>query len=171
MRKIILYTASSLDGFIAGPKGEIDWLPQGGDYGYTEFFASVDTTLMGNATYKLTLKLGPEECKEKKNYVFAHNPPKKHLPWFEFVSHDAEDFVRTLKRQKGKDIWLLGGGKLNTTMLNAGLIDEMIVSIIPVILGKGIPLFTDEAKRSTFKTTAMKSFENGVVQVTMRKKR
>ncbi len=170
MRKIILYTASSLDGFIAGPKGEIDWLPAGGDYGYKKFFASIDTTLIGRATYELTLKLGPEVCKGKTNYVFAHKSPKKHLPWFEFVTHDAEKFTHKLKRQKGKNIWLVGGGKLNTTMLNAGLIDEMIVSIVPVILGKGIPLFTDEAKRAQFKTIGMKSYENGLVQVTMKKK-
>ncbi len=169
MRKIILFIATSLDGFIAGPNGEIDWLFTDGDYGFNKMYSSIDTTLLGRKTYDLTLKLDPNVSRDKTNYVFAHHPPQKHPPQFQFVAENAVGFTENLKRQKGKDIWLIGGGELNTTMLNASLIDTMIVSILPVVLGKGIPLFTDDAKRTDFKTVGMKTYKSGLVQIRLEK--
>ena len=112
MRKLKLYIATSLDGYIAGPNGEIDWLDIGGDadHGYQEFYASIDTTLMGNSTYPLTLTV-EFPYPDKTNYFFTKGTPPQDTAHVQFVSGDIAAFVRSLKEQPGKDIWLVGGGQ------------------------------------------------------------
>lgn len=144
MRIISLYIATSLDGFIARSDGRVDWLdaipnPDQLDYGYDTFLASVDTTLMGNNTYQTVLGFGGNfPYADKINYVFSRT---KHpaAPYVQYVTEDPATFVQRLKQADGSGIWLIGGGQLNTILLNAGLIDELIISIAPVVLGAGIP--------------------------------
>ena len=166
MRKLKLFIATSLDSYIAGPNGEIDWLEAGGDhdYGYQEFYASIDTTLMGNSTYNLTLTVPKFPYSEKTNYVFTRGTPPPDTAHVRFASGDIAALVRSLKDEPGKDIWLIGGGQVNTVMLNEGLIDEMILTVFPIVLGKGIPLFAPGAGRSLFKTVACEAFETGLIQ-------
>ena len=166
MRKVVLFIATSLDGFIARKDGSINWLFSDQDYGYTDFYASIDTTLTGHATYKQTKTFGEFAFPGKTNYIFSRSPQTPEKDPVTFVSSDIVQFVRDLKQQKGKHIWLVGGGQINTVMLNAGLIDEMIVSIHPIILGEGLPLFAGQPKETTFKVTAQKTFESGLVQIT-----
>ena len=129
MRRLKLYIATSLDGYIAGPNSEIDWLDTGGglDYRYEEFYASIDTTLMGNSTYKQVESFGDFPYPEKANYVFTRGAPLPDTAHVRFVSDDVVVFVRALKKAPGKDIWLGGEGQVNTAMLNASLIDEMVL--------------------------------------------
>lgn len=166
MRRLRLYIASSLDGYIAGPNGELDWLEAGGDldYGYREFYASIDTALMGNATYRQTLTFGPFPYPDKTNYVFTRGAPPAATAHARFVTGDIAAFVRTLKDAPGSDIWLVGGGQVNTVMLNAGLIDEIILTVVPVVLGEGIPLFAPGASSASFETTGCEAYETGLVQ-------
>ena len=166
MRKLKLYIATSLDGYIAGPNGELDWLEAGGglDYGYDDFYASIDTTLMGNATYQVTLTVGTFPYPEKTNYVFTRSAPPPDTAHVRFISGDIAAFVRALKEAPGRDIWLVGGGQINTTMLNAGLIDELILTVFPVVLGRGIPLFVPGATRSDFRTMGCETYETGLIQ-------
>ena len=167
VRKLKLYIASTLDGYIAGPNGEIEWLESAGsdlDYGYKEFYGSVDTTLMGNSTYKLTLTVPEFPYSDKTNYVFTRGTPQPDTSNVRFVSGDIAAFVRSLKQKSGKDIWLVGGGQINTVMLNEDLIDEMILTIFPFVLGEGIPLFAPGAKRSSFKTVDCETYETGLIQ-------
>ena len=166
MRKLKLYIAASLDSYIAGPKGEIDWLEAGGnaDYGYQEFYTSIDTTLMGNSTYPLTLTVDKFPYPDTSNYVFTRGTPPPDTAHVRFVSGDIAAFVRSLKEQSGKDIWLVGGGQVNTVMLNEGLIDEIILTIFPLVLAEGIPLFAPGAMRSSFKTVGCETFESGLIQ-------
>ena len=166
MRKLKLYIATSLDGYIAGPNGELDWLEAGGglDYGYHDFYASIDTTLMGNATYPVTLTVDTFPYPEKTNYVFTRGAPPPDTPYVRFIAGDIAASVRVLKDQPGKDIWLVGGGQVNTVMLNAGLIDELILTVFPLALGRGIPLFAPGATRSGFKTVGCKTYETGLIQ-------
>jgi dihydrofolate reductase len=166
VRGLRLYIASSLDGYIAGPKGELDWLDIGGDldYGYREFYASIDATLMGNATYQQALTFGPFPYPDKTNYVFTRGAPPADDAHARFVSGDIAAFVRSLKDAPGADIWLVGGGQVNTVMLNAGLIDEVILTMAPVVLGEGIPLFAPGAARASFATTGWEAYETGLVQ-------
>ena len=165
MRKVILFIATSLDGYIARKDGAIDWLFTDGDYGYQEFYQSIDTTLTGNATYQQTLTFAEFPYPGKTNYVFTRNPNQASNDQVTFVSSDISDFVHQLKQQNGKDIWLVGGGQINTILLNAGLIDEMIVSIHPIILGDGIALFVGQPREKKMTLVAVKSFDSGLIQL------
>ena len=168
MRKVKLYTAMSLDGLIAGPNHELDWLDSasGGadDFGYQEFYDSIDTTLMGNATHRVILSFGEAPNQDKKNYVFTRGPLPPAAEHAEFVSGDIAGFVRALKEQRGLDIWLVGGGQINTVLLNAGLIDEMVLTVFPPVLGAGIPLFAPGAVRAGFTTLSCRECPGGVIQ-------
>ncbi|MEJ8757893.1 dihydrofolate reductase family protein [Pontibacter sp. H259] len=173
MRKVILYIAASLDGYIARPDGRIDWLEnedykiEGEDFGYSNFLKNIDTTLMGHSTYKVVLGFDMAfPYTDKKNYVFSHSA-QQDTEYVEFVSTNAAEFIRKLKQEPGKDIWLIGGSQLNTLLLNAGLIDEIILTYIPIILGKGIPLFAQGASEKLLEVTDTESYTNGFVQLTL----
>ena len=166
MRRLKLYIASSLGSYIAGPEGEIDWLDAAGDadYGYRDFYASIDTTLMGNATYQFTLSVDQFPYPDKTNYVFTRGAPPEATDHVSFVSGDIARFTRSLKSLPGKDIWLVGGGQINTVMLNADLIDEIILTVFPLVLGEGISLFAPGATLSRFSTQSCEALETGLVQ-------
>ncbi|HRW75277.1 MAG: dihydrofolate reductase [Lewinellaceae bacterium] len=164
MRKMILYTAISLDGYIAGPQGEIDWLYSDDDYGYYDFYETIDTLLMGRTTYDFIAQFSPYPHADRMNYVFTRTltaAPSDHL---RFVAGDPVEFARTLKAEEGKPIWLVGGGQINAILFEAGLVDEIILSIHPTILGRGIHLFTGPVSQTNFKTIQVKTFPSGLVQ-------
>jgi dihydrofolate reductase len=171
MRNLILYIATSLDGFIARLDGRVDWLdaipnPNQLDYGYADFYGSVDTTLMGNTTYQAVLDFGGEfPYADKTNYVFSRQTDVADTQYIQYVTDNAVDFVTDLKQKEGKDIWLVGGGQLNASLLKAGLIDKMIISIAPVVLGTGIPLFGSEVLDSLFTLEKSDVFSTGFVQL------
>ena len=170
MRKVILYIAASIDGYIAGPNGELDWLesienPDNNDFGYSKFYKSIDTTIMGNSTYKQILSFGVDfPYPDKTNYVFTKNISFLDTKYVKFVKTDFENFIMKLKKQPGKNIWLIGGGKINSFFLNNNLIDELILTTIPVILGKGIPLFDARVNSNDLRIENFLSYANGVVQ-------
>ena len=119
---------------------------------------------MGNSTYPLTLTVDKFPYPDKTNYVFTRSSPPPDTAHVRFVSGDIAAFVRSLKEQSGKDIWLVGGGQVNTIMLNAGLIDDVILTVFPLVLGVGIPLFAPGAGRASFKTVGCNSYETGLIQ-------
>ncbi|MBD1398005.1 dihydrofolate reductase [Pontibacter sp. JH31] len=173
MRKIVLYIAASTDGFIARPDGNIDWLQDkkynipDEDFGYTAFLQTIDTTLMGHNTYKEVMGFDmPFPYPDLKNYVFSRSE-QADTACVSFIKDDVVDFIEKLKEQPGKDIWLIGGGQLNSVVLNAGLLDEIILTYIPIILGKGIRLFSEEANEHKLKLipTENKLYRNGFLQV------
>ncbi|MCB9290157.1 MAG: dihydrofolate reductase [Lewinellaceae bacterium] len=170
MRKVQLYIAASIDGYIARPDGGIDWLSmvdkKGEDYGYQEFFASVDTTLMGHKTYREVLGFDvPFPYMTTANYVFSRQKRQPDDNPVHHINDDPAAFVRSLKQQKGGNIWLIGGGQLNTVLLNAGLVDEMILSVIPIVLGEGIPLFAGQPKETKWGLKEHRAFDTGLVQM------
>lgn len=155
MRKIKLFIASSLDEYIAREDGSIDWLPQTGNSGYNEFYKTVDTVIMGRKTYDQILTFGKYPYEDKTSYVFTRNSNKRKDSNVEFV-FETEKFLKELISSSGKDIWLVGGAELVSAFLNQDFVDEIILSIIPVVLGKGIPLFKNiqrEIKLQLIKTT------------------
>lgn len=170
MRNIILYIAASIDGYIAGPNGEIDWLhsidnPNNLDFGYTKFYKSIDTTIIGNSTYKQILSFGVDfPYPEKTNYVFSKSKSKSDTDHVKFVNSNFEKFVIDLKNSSGKNIWLIGGGKINSFFLKNNFIDEIILTTIPIILGKGIPLFEDNVSNKKMRMSKIKSYDCGIVQ-------
>ncbi|PKR78024.1 dihydrofolate reductase [Halalkalibacillus sediminis] len=145
-RKVILFIATSLDGFIADPDGGIEWLQKAesvgnGDNGFGRFYDTVDTLFMGRKTYDHLMTLVDEfPHQDKEAYVFTRSDrsTEEHV---NFVDQDMPTFVQNLKQQEGKNLWLVGGADLTDEFMQNQLIDEMIITIIPVVLGKGIPLF------------------------------
>jgi dihydrofolate reductase len=174
MRKIKLYIASSLDSYIASENGSIDWLFSDADYGYTKFYDSIDTIFVGRKTYEQSLTFEEYPYKGKKVYVFTHKAEiekkkkKKKISDVEYIDNDIPEFVRGLIQQSSvgnKDIWLLGGGEIVSIFLNAYLIDEIILSIHPIILGKGVPLFKNIKKHVNLQLLESISFESGLMQL------
>ena len=176
MRKVILDLAVSLDGFIEGPNGEIDWLAgDGGGQGLLDFINSIDTIFYGRQSYDLWGNYETNESTSefesklweavhsKRKIVFSHGPAKDELA--EWISTDLVERVKQFKEQPGKDIWLYGGASLITSFMNEGLIDVYRLSTFPVVLGAGKPLFTDIQKRINLKLTGVNTGESGVVQL------
>jgi dihydrofolate reductase len=155
LRKIKLFIACSLDGYIAKEDGSVNWLPENADSGYDQFYSSIDTVLMGKKTYEQILTFCKYPYTDKISYVFTRNPKQKKDENVEFTS-EVEEFTKKLVSSSGKDIWLVGGSEIASTFLNLRFVDELILSIIPVVLGKGIPLFKnikEEIKLELVKTT------------------
>ena len=170
MRKVVLYIASSIDGQIARADGSLDWLENADnaeeDYGYEEFFASVDTTLMGNTTFRQILGFDVEFPYEgKKNYVFTRGEPEERTE-ATVTNRAPSEVVQELKKSEGGDIWLVGGGSLNGELLRADLIDRMIITLIPVALGEGIPLFAGSAPELPWELIEAEAYDNGFLQLT-----
>ena len=139
MPKTLVYIATSLDGFVAREDGRIDWLPESSKSSYDTFYKSVDTVIMGKTTYDQVLTFGEYPYKDKKSFVFTRTS-KNNDDNVKFVS-DVEKFVKDGFPGVGKNIWLVGGAKIITSFLRMDIVDEIITTVIPVILGKGIPLF------------------------------
>ena len=144
-RKLVLFIAASLDGYIATEDDFQEWLfkVEGeGDNGYSEFFSTVDTILMGRRTYDWIMEneKGEFPYKDKKCYVFSKSKKGKNEN-VEFINQDVVEFTNELKRQDGGNIWLVGGGVLLDSFMKERLVDEFIITISPILLGHGIPLF------------------------------
>lgn len=171
MRRIKMFIASSLDGFIAREDGSIDWLFTDDDYGYQEFYESVDAVIMGRKTFEKGLELGGgiNPTRDKKNYVFSRNQQSlggmEKDDEVEFVGKDVRKFVEKLVDSSGKDIWLVGGSEIISILLKADLLHDIILSIHPKILGKGIPLFKNTEKEMIRKMVNSKAFDSGLVQL------
>ncbi len=165
MRRLIYNAGVSADGFIAGPVGEFDWLFTDQDYGISEFIAEIDCTVMGRKSFEIINEHDKAFFDQNENYVFTRNPQAELKSNAVFVSDEPARFVNDLKLKNGRSIWLVGGGQLAGTLLDAGLIDEMLLSYHPVVLGKGIPLFRSEGGMQLFETTGVKTFDTGLVQI------
>lgn len=171
MRKLKLYIAASLDGKIARKDGAIDWLPipDDADYGYQDLMDSIDTTLMGYKTYEVCNSFEEWAYPGLTNYIFSHDSTRQLNQYSTLITEDPAAFVEKLKQTDGKDIWLIGGGSINQILHDAGLIDEYIVALIPVILGEGIEMFPAIKKQVNLKLTKSKSYENGLVMLYLEK--
>ena len=139
LTKILVYIASSLDGYIARENGDIDWLPEASESGFDEFYKSIDTVILGKTTYDQVLTFGKYPYTNKKSFVFSKTSQNIDSN-VEFVS-DVEKFVKDGFPGAGKKVWLVGGAKIIGSFLRQGAIDEIIITEIPVILGNGISLF------------------------------
>lgn len=164
MRKIILQVAVSLDGFIEGPNGEIDWCFTDQDYGMKDFFKQIDTLFMGRKTYELMLTMGDDATSgfpKLKQYVFSTT--LNEVQEGTIVGDDLESEVEKIRKEQGKDIWLFGGGNLTTSFMNLKLVDEVWLAVHPVILGGGKPLFDNIKERIGLKHLDTKTYSTGLV--------
>jgi dihydrofolate reductase len=144
-RKLVLFIASTLDGYIATKNHNLNWLfnVEGeGDNGISEFNNTIDTIIMGRTTYDWIM--AHEDVfpyKDKKCYIFSRTP-KEDTEYVSFVNKDVVSFTKELKSKSGKNIWIMGGSELVSNFINEKLVDEIIVTIAPILLGSGIPLFS-----------------------------
>ncbi|HEU0022007.1 MAG TPA: dihydrofolate reductase family protein [Dehalococcoidia bacterium] len=166
--KVTLYIAASVDGFIAGPDGEIDWLSMvdrpGEDYGYHQFYDTVDALVMGRKTYELPAGEAEWPYPGKPSYVMTRQNLKTDRDDVTFVSGPVETVVTGWRHQGIQHVWLVGGGELIRTFLAQRLIDEHIISIIPVILGAGIPLFPPPNPQQRLELIGSQNFASGLIQ-------
>ena len=167
MRKIIVYIATSADGYIARPDGGVEWLdrPRPKDnYGMAAFYKSIDTVLMGRKTYDVARKFGQESYPGKKNYVFSRRR-RAAAPGVEFVRGPVGDFAERLRAAGGKNVWLVGGGGLAAAFLDAGQIDEFIIHVIPTLIGEGIPLLQPRHRSVPLALLSSRAYADGVVRL------
>lgn len=147
-RKLVLFIATSIDGYIATKNESLEWLfkVEGeGDNGYSEFYDTVDTILMGRKTYDWILNQETEgfPYSNKECYVFSRSVKGENKN-VEFVNEDIASFTNKLKKEKGKNIWIVGGGELLHSFIKEKLVDEMILTIAPTLIGTGISLFKED---------------------------
>ena len=167
MRKVILGLALSLDGYIEGPHGEYDWCMTDQDYGMTAFFQRIDSMFIGRKSYELMTSLGDAAMPgfpKLKEYVFSRtlNEVK---PGTELVKENISAAVKQIKNEPGKDIWLFGGSSLFTSLFNAGLVDEIWLSVHPILLGGGKLLFSN-IQKTALTLTDTKTYSTGLVSLT-----
>jgi len=169
-RKIIVNLATSADGYIARPDGDIEWLTRRpapkGFYGMGKFMQSIDTTLFGRKTYEVGLQMGATFDPKSRNYVFSRQSPPASVPaGVEFVAGGIGAFAKRLRDQKGKNIWMMGGGEIIGSFLDEGAIDEFVISVVPVFIGDGIPLIARRHRDVPLTLRSVERFPDGVVQL------
>jgi dihydrofolate reductase len=165
---VILYIAVSLDGYIARLNGDVDWLndfENGQDYGYKSFLESIDALLIGRKTYEQILTFGDWPYSSKPSWVFSHRKFENKNPEISITSQPPESLLSKFEKKGFNQVWLVGGANLLDYFIKKNLISDYILSIMPTILGQGIPLFTEQHIERKLEIAAIKDYPNGVVQV------
>ncbi|MCI0434368.1 MAG: dihydrofolate reductase family protein [Gemmatimonadetes bacterium] len=163
MRRIRYCVASSLDGYIAGPEGEFDWIIMDPDIDFTAIFAQFDTFLVGRHTFKTMAGAGG--AGPGRTLVFSRTLRQQDHPGVTIVADRIPETLNELRAQPGKDIWLFGGGSLFQSLLALGQVDTVEVAIIPVLLGGGIPLLPAPAARRELSLTGHRVYGSGIVSL------
>src|SRR5271169_5168551 len=173
MRKIVLGLGISLDGYIARPNGKVDFLFTPKDYSMAPFFATIDTYVLGRKTLDAALKMGGSFTSGggMATYVFSHSKPPGERDGITFVNESPAALVGRLRKRKGKDIWLMGGGELARAVLKADLVDELYLRVVPVLLGEGIPLFPSGFPQRDFTLLENKTYSKGLIALTYERSR
>lgn len=177
MRKISLFIAASLDGYIAKPNDDLSFLKlvekEGEDYGYTEFTDTIDTLIIGRRTYDYVLKeIGPAHYDngQRDVYVITRNE-RPQAGRTTFYTGNLTDLVNRLKSESGRNIYCDGGAEVINELLQNDLVDEFIISVIPVLLGEGTRLFKDGRPEQLLEFISAKTFETGLTQLHYKRKR
>ena len=163
VRRIRYQVAMSLDGYIAGPHGEFDWIIRDPEIDFGALFQQFDTLLVGRGTFEFMVEHGQATVPGMKLIVFSRTLQQCDFPDVTIVAGKEKEIVAALRVKPGKDIWLFGGGLLFRSFLDMGLVDTVEVAVIPVLLGGGIPLLPAPAKMATLKLTGHKVYGSGIV--------
>ncbi len=173
-RKVILYIACSIDGYIAKPNDDLSFLSivqqEGEDYGYNDFIKTIDTVILGRKTYDWVMTQVDEfPHADKKSFIISRSakPDKGNAQYY---SGNLKALISNLKAEAGKNIFIDGGAEIVNELLNENLIDEIILSIIPILLGEGTKLFKENRPELLLKLISSKSFEKGLVQLHYQRK-
>ena len=163
MRRIRYHVAMSLDGYIAGPKGEADWITPDPDVDFAALFNEFDTALVGRRTFAAMVDAGRATIPGMKLIVFSRTLRQADYPEVTVVAEKQKEVVASLREKPGKDIWLFGGATLFHSLLQQGVVDAVGVSIVPILLGGGIPLLPTPAPRKKLNLTGHKIYKSGIV--------
>jgi len=169
-RRVIVHIGTSADGYIARPDGDLEWLTSRpapkGFYGMDAFMKSIDTKILGRKTYERSLQLGAKFDARNPTIVFSRHARRANAPsGVEFATEPIADLVNRLRDQPGKDIWLMGGGDIIASFLDARAIDEFVISMAPVFIGDGIPLIARRHRHVPLQLLSTERFEDGLVQL------
>jgi dihydrofolate reductase len=165
MRRVRYAVAVSLDGYIAGPKGEADWITMDPEIDFTAMFSQFDTILVGRRTFDGMVAAGRASMPGMKTIVFSRTLRQEDHPEVAIVTDSQRETLAALKASPGKDIWLFGGGSLFGSLAGDGLVDTVEVSIIPILLGAGVPLAPNPVNRIKLSLTAQKVYRTGIVSL------
>jgi dihydrofolate reductase len=173
MRNVVLALGISLDGYIARLNGAVDFLFRPKGYSMADFFATVDTAIMGRKTLDAGLEMsgGSLPRTNMLMYVFSNSKPPGERDRVVFVNESPASFIQQLRERSGKDIWLMGGGELARAFLNADLVDRLRLGIVPVLLGEGIPLFPSGFPQRDFTLLENKTYSKGLIALTYERSR
>jgi dihydrofolate reductase len=169
-RRVIVHIATSADGYIARTDGDLEWLTArpapAGFYGIDAFMQSIDTKVLGRKTYDASLRMGAKFDSKRRTIVFSRDPRPKDAPSaVEFTDEAIGVFVKRLRKSQGKDIWLMGGGEIIASFLDAQAIDEFVISVVPIFIGDGIPLIARRHLHVPLSLRSTERFEDGLVQL------
>lgn len=168
-RQVILYIAMSLDGYIAKPNDDLSFLSivekDGEDYGYADFVSTIDTVILGRKTYDWVMKQVGEFPHADKNAYIITRTARPTIGKTDFYTGDLTDLVRTLKSENGKNIFCDGGAEIVNELLKNDLLDEIIISVIPILIGNGTRLFKDDRPEQKLKLVNVKTFDTGLTQL------
>ena len=168
-RNLILYIATSLDGYIAKPNDDLEFLSiveqEGQDYGYADFIKTIDSVIVGRKTYDKVISMGFDFPHADKDTYIITRTKRPNIGSVKFYSGDLKSLVVKLKSEKGKNIFCDGGSEIVNELLKDNLIDEFIISVIPILVGNGIKLFKDERPELKLELVSAKSFEKGLIQL------
>lgn len=165
MRRVRYVVASSLDGYIAGPNGEADWIVMDPAIDFGALFAQFDTILLGRRTFEQMAAVGQGSMPGMRTFVVSRSLRQRDHPNVTILGDGWDATVSALRAEEGKDIWLFGGGTLFRSLVDAGLADTVEVAIMPVMLGAGIPLRAGPARRTALELTGHKVYESGIVSL------
>jgi dihydrofolate reductase len=161
-RRVRYSVAVSLDGFIAGPKGEFDWIIMDPAHDFEAYFKQFDTFLLGRRTFEITQGGAPGMPAGTQTIVFSRTLRQKDYPKV-VIATDVKETISALKKKPGKDIWLFGGGELFRSVLDAGLIDTVELAVIPILLSQGVPLLAAGVRSPSLELTDTKTLPSGTV--------
>ena len=168
-RKVVLYISMSLDGYIASKDNSLEFLSivekQGEDYGYNDFVKSVDTVIIGRKTYEKVIDMGYEYPHKDKDVYIITRSEKPSIGNFKFYAGELTQLVKKLKTNSGKNIYCDGGAEIANELIKNNLIDEFIISVIPILLGEGIRLFKDNRPEQKLELISAEQFDKGLTQL------
>jgi dihydrofolate reductase len=165
MRRIRYRVAMSLDGYLAGPNGEIDWITMDPEIDFADIFSQFDTLLIGRKTFEVMVNAGRASTPGMKTVVFSRTLTQWDHPDVTIIAADEQKKLTEMKASLGKDIWLFGGGSLFRNLEEVGLVDTVEVTVVPILLGAGIPLLPGPASRIKLSLTAHRVYKSGILSL------